>query len=84
MFTDWFADDWITGIYRPDKCKKVAGVRVKHTLELGTRYAVHNGKRKHLSMMVQTGKNLISRYVLERDENYKGDLVGRNATSVIG
>ena len=84
VFTDWFADDWITGIYRPDKCKKVAGVRVKHTLELGTRYAVHYRKRKHLAMMVQTGKNLISRYVLERDENYKGDLVGRNATSVIG
>lgn len=23
VFTDWFADDWITGVYWPERCRKV-------------------------------------------------------------
>jgi len=26
VFTDWFADDWITGVYWPERCRKVAVV----------------------------------------------------------
>ena len=83
VFTDWFADDWITGVYCPDMCKKVAGVRVKHTMEMGSRYVVHFEKANRVGMEVEIGKNMINRYSLERDDNYKGTLWDRNATSVI-
>ena len=39
-FTDWFADDWITFVYHPHRSRKVAGVHVKHTMEMGSRYVV--------------------------------------------
>lgn len=40
LFTDWFADGWITRTYRPDRCKKLPDVLLVHTLGLGQRYHV--------------------------------------------
>ena len=33
---------FFSGIYYPERAHKVAGVRVKHTIEPGNRYVVHN------------------------------------------
>ncbi len=41
VFTDWFADDWITGVYWPERARKVPGTRIKHTMEMGNRYVVN-------------------------------------------
>lgn len=83
IFTDWFADDWITGVYWPDRCKKVAGTRVKHTMEMGSRYVVHFEKANRVGMEVEIGKGMVNRYVLGREDNALGDLWSRNATNVI-
>ena len=83
IFTDWFADDWITGVYWPERCKKVPGTRVKHTMEMGSRYVVHFEKANRVAMEVEIGKGMVSRYILGRDDNNLGDLWARNSTSVV-
>lgn len=52
IFTDWFADDWITGVYSPERCRKVPGTRIKHTMELGVRYVVHFEKAQRVALEV--------------------------------
>ncbi len=34
---DWFADDWITGVYQP-RTYRMEGYQAVHTYEQGTRY----------------------------------------------
>ena len=38
LFTDWFGDDWVTVVYRPDRSTKLHNIRLAHTLGLGQRY----------------------------------------------
>ena len=39
LFTDWWADDWVTKVYRPGRSTKLSNIKLKHTMELGQRYA---------------------------------------------
>lgn len=64
VFTDWFADDWITGVYWPERSRKVAGVRVKHTMEMGSRYVAHYEKANRVAMEVDIGRTMIKRWVM--------------------
>jgi hypothetical protein len=41
LFTDWWGDDWVTMIYRPDRSTKLHEVLLDHTLGLGQRYRTH-------------------------------------------
>jgi hypothetical protein len=63
IFTDWFADRWITDTYRnaDGRCEKINSVGVRHTMSGGTRYQVHHGKGKYLLTEVPEGANLIKR-----------------------
>ncbi|ESO06885.1 hypothetical protein HELRODRAFT_170916 [Helobdella robusta] len=63
VFTDWFADDWITQVYWPERSKKVPGTRVKHTMEKGMRYMVHYEKAKNIEIECSIGKIIIQRYI---------------------
>jgi len=38
LFTDWFADDWVTFVYRPGRYTKLDKIRLAHTMGLGQRY----------------------------------------------
>ena len=40
LFTDWWADDWMTTVYQPEWSIKLASVKVLHTMEIGTRYQI--------------------------------------------
>lgn len=31
VFTDWFADDWITSVYWPERCRKVTPSNIWHS-----------------------------------------------------
>ncbi len=44
--------DWITGVYWPDRARKVPGTRVKHTMEMGNRYVVHFEKANRVHVEV--------------------------------
>ncbi|XP_013381273.1 uncharacterized protein LOC106152298 [Lingula anatina] len=39
-FTTWYADDWITKVYQPDKSRKMNEIIVLHTMSVGTRYNI--------------------------------------------
>jgi hypothetical protein len=49
LFTDWWADDWMTAVYGQERTVKLPGVRLKHTQEAGQRYRVqyNNGELVH-------------------------------------
>ncbi len=68
VFTDWFADDWITGVYHPARSRKLPMVRVKHTMEQGSRYVVHFEKAGKVDLEVKVGRTILSRW-LEQHEN---------------
>lgn len=38
VFTDWYADDWITKVYLPDHSTKIRTILLVHTMKLGQRY----------------------------------------------
>jgi len=40
LFTDWWGDDWVTIVYRPDRSTKLSHIRLAHTQGLGQRYKV--------------------------------------------
>jgi hypothetical protein len=63
IFTDWYADDWITQTYREadGRCEKIISVRLRHTMSGGKRYIVHGGRGRHLRTLVLKGANLIKR-----------------------
>ena len=69
VFTDWFADDWITFVYHPQRTRKVAGVHVKHTMEMGSRYVVHYEKANQVQMEVQIGKMILGKYLDRRQHS---------------
>ena len=37
-FPNWYADNWITEIYKPDRCLKISTVQLLHTKQKGIRY----------------------------------------------
>jgi len=39
LFTDWWGDDWVTIVYRPDRSTKLDNIKLAHTLGLGQRYS---------------------------------------------
>ena len=52
LFTDWWGDNWITGVYKPNRSTKMRQVRLVHTLGLGQRYSVRFQVRKYLKARV--------------------------------
>ena len=75
VFTDWFADDWITFVYHPDRCRKVAGTRVKHTMEDGSRYVVRYDKANLVQLEVKIGKMTLKRYIDRRKQSDRIDVL---------
>jgi len=62
IFTDWFADDWITYVYAPQHVTKLANVSIKHrSLLLGQRYFYDPAKERHLLKQI-----VFDRYTLAR------------------
>ena len=66
-FTDWYADDWITGVYEPNNIKKLHTVKLTHTLEVGRRYTYHPFNRKQMQAIFAHSKPSLRRYLEERN-----------------
>ena len=66
VFTDWFADNWITNVYAPMRSRKAPGTRVKHTMEQGSRYVIHFDKAEKVGVEVEIGKGIIERWLSSR------------------
>ncbi len=65
-FIDWYADTWITDVYKPDRMTKLTNVNLKHTLSLGTRYKVHGKSKTQVLDVINHGKDKLTRYVQSR------------------
>ena len=59
-------------MYYPERCTKIPGVRVKHTMEAGNRYVVHFEKANRVAMEVQIGRLILKRWLerKQRKEHY--------------
>lgn len=62
-FTDWFADDWITLVYKPYHMKMLRDVRVKHAMIFGQRYNAHLSAHQYLAHEVLHGQRLLNSYI---------------------
>jgi len=49
LFTDWWGDDWITRVYKPNRSTKIGEVLLEHMLTLGQRYHVRYHVKSHLA-----------------------------------
>jgi len=63
VFTDWWADTWMTRVYGAERTLKLPGVRVVHTLEVGQRYKVQFSKEKYLRDQLEEDKITLNRCV---------------------
>jgi len=60
VFTDWYADTWITQVYRPNRSTKIRHSHLRHTLRFGQRYRVHGHVRERVRDQVDHDKVVIS------------------------
>jgi hypothetical protein len=60
--SNWWIDDWITQVYRPNNMRKLPQWRMNHVMKHGRRYSVNRAERQKLSGLVKGGKESISKY----------------------
>jgi len=65
VFTDWFADDWITYVYAPQHVTKLANVSIEHRPLLGQRYLYDSAKARHLLNQIVLDRYTLARQVLK-------------------
>jgi len=61
VFTDWFADDWITNVYAPQHVTKLANVSIQHRSLLGQRYFYDSAKARHLLNQIMSDRYMLAR-----------------------
>ena len=63
LFTDWFADDWITYVYAPQHVTKLGNVSIEHKPLLGQRYFSDPAKAKLLLKRIMSDRYTLARQV---------------------
>ena len=62
LFGDWYADRWITDVYKPNMSTKLRSVKLRHTMENGQRYALRaKGVRKNVDARIKADKATLKR-----------------------
>ena len=61
LFTDWWGDDWVTIVYRPDRSTKLNNIKLAHTLGLGQRYSVDHGVGRRLAARLKYDTKTLNR-----------------------
>jgi len=70
IFTDWWADTWISHVYGTQRTLKLPGVRLVHTLEVGQRYQVRSSKAKYLKDQLEEDGITLNRCVWRRNHDF--------------
>ncbi|CAH1786924.1 unnamed protein product [Owenia fusiformis] len=70
VFTDWYADDWVTKVYRPDRSTKCKDIKLKHTMETGTRYKVDFRVGQKLQAAIDSNQKILKRYIKYRNSTH--------------
>ena len=66
LFTDWYADDWITMVYKPSRSTKLSSVQLQHMTAFGRRYKEHMNLYKWRDVQIDDDKPTVTRYVRYR------------------
>jgi len=61
VFTDWYADDWITKVYLPDHSTKIKTILLEHTMKLGQRYKNNYALFPMLEAQLKKDKKTVNR-----------------------
>ena len=61
VFTDWWADDWITRVYSPRRNNRLPSVRIIHTQERGQRYTARMAGAEALEQQVAADRATLLR-----------------------
>lgn len=61
VFTDWYADHWITFTYKPGRSIKLADVHLVHTMERGQRYRNTRKRKQQINDKVEKDKTNVIR-----------------------
>lgn len=64
VFTDWYADDWVTKVYMPGRMTKLSNIHLKHTMTLGQRYKNDFSIYPKLELQLKADKFTLSRYAM--------------------
>ena len=64
VFTDWWADNWMSQVYDAERTLKLPGVRLVHTQENGQRYSVRSSKVKYLQQQLEEDRITLNRCIL--------------------
>ena len=64
VFTDWFADGWITNVYSLERSMKLADVKLAHTMTFGRRYVAHNATYRRRDDQINIDKQTVTRYIM--------------------
>ncbi|XP_013382334.1 uncharacterized protein LOC106153088 [Lingula anatina] len=68
-FPGWFADDWITEVYKPSRTKKIDNIKVIHTMAVGTRYNVRVDLKTKLKSQVEHDKETLNSWLKKQGKN---------------
>lgn len=63
VFTDWYADDWVTKVYAPERMTKLSHIQLKHTMTLGQRYRNDFSIYPKLESQLTKDKQTLTRYL---------------------
>ena len=83
-FINWYADDWFTSVYRPDRSTKLQNIRLRHSMSSGTRYLINRGGGgvgKLLKGQVEKGRRVMHDYLTAGAYLWKPNLSGERIIS---
>lgn len=61
VYPDWFADAWITNVYKPSNSLKLKEVRLNHLMSVGTRYRHHRFPPGFAAKQIEKDKETLQR-----------------------
>ena len=61
LMTDWYADRWITDVYKPGRSTKLTKIHLVHTMSAGTRYHVNPNVGSKVVQKVNGDKLILQR-----------------------
>ena len=75
VLDNWWADNWITLVYKPNRSIKLKTWEVIHSLKQGTRYTVDHSQQKFLPVLVTIGSVAIESYSKQKSSCQKSRIL---------
>ena len=75
VFENWWIDDWITLVYKPNRSIQLNTWEVVHSFKQGTRYNVDFSLEKFTALLVTIGKVAIGSYSKQKSSCQKSRII---------